>query len=80
MASVVISMIRDDSETSGLAGIAYWINHHYHLAGNDAVSKHDPIVLFIKEWTDAEYATGRVTAISTEELEGLVERWTREHK
>ena len=68
------------TNTSGLAGIAYWINHHYHLAGNDAVSKHDPIVLFIKEWTDAEYATGRVTAISTEELEGLVERWTREHK
>ncbi len=68
------------TNTSGLAGVAYWINQHYNLAGAEAVTKHDPIVLFIKEWTDAEYAAGRQTAISNEELEDLVVRFTNEHK
>ena len=67
------------TNTSGLAGIAYWINSHYHLTGENAITKQDPLVLSIKEWTDAEYANGRVTAISSEELEGLVEAWMKEH-
>jgi isopropylmalate/homocitrate/citramalate synthase len=66
------------TNTSGLAGIAYWINCHYHLSGEGAVSKRDPMVLWIKEQTDAEYAKGRQTAMSTKELEALVEAWTKQ--
>ena len=44
------------SATSGLAGIAYWINEHYDLAGQDLVTKKDPLVIRIKEWIDAQYA------------------------
>ena len=60
------------SSTSGLAGIAYWINAHYHLTGSEALSKKDPLVLYIKEWVDAQYAAGRQTVISSKELEKLI--------
>lgn len=57
------------SKTSGLAGIAYWINENYGLAGDDRVDKHDPLVVAMKEWIDREYDDGRQTALSNEELE-----------
>lgn len=60
------------SSTSGLAGIAYWINAHYHLTGSETLSKKDPLVLHIKEWVDAQYAAGRQTVISSKELEKLI--------
>lgn len=60
------------SSTSGLAGIAYWINAHYHLTGSEALSKKDPLVLHIKEWVAAQYAAGRQTVISSKELEKLI--------
>ena len=60
------------SSTSGLAGIAYWINAHYHLTGSEALSKKDPLVLHIKEWVDAQHAAGRQTVISSKELEKLI--------
>ena len=37
------------SNTSGLAGIAYWVNKHLGLSGEDAVTKQSPIVVKIKE-------------------------------
>ena len=60
------------SNTSGLAGIAYWLNEHYHLDGPDAVKKGDPLVAEMKQWVDAQYADGRTTSIGDEELESLV--------
>ncbi|MEA4891741.1 MAG: 2-isopropylmalate synthase [Peptococcaceae bacterium] len=60
------------SATSGLAGIAYWINEHYELSGSRIVTKKDPLVIRIKEWIDAQYAEGRQTVISDSELEALV--------
>jgi isopropylmalate/homocitrate/citramalate synthase len=67
------------SSTSGLAGIAYWINAHYRLSGSDAVTKKDPIVAYIKEWVDEQYAGGRQTVISSRELEKLIEKYKKEH-
>ncbi|MBQ7935530.1 MAG: 2-isopropylmalate synthase [Clostridia bacterium] len=61
------------SKTSGLAGIAYWINEHYGLEGDRAVSKRDPIVVAMKEWVDQLYEGGRQTALSTHELEAKAE-------
>ena len=57
------------SKTSGLAGIAYWINEHYGLEGDSAVNKQSPEVQAMKEWVDRVYAQGRNTTISTGELE-----------
>lgn len=63
------------SSTSGLAGIAYWINDHYRLENDELVSKREPVVAFMKDWVDNQYAQGRVTMISDRELEQLVESY-----
>ena len=62
------------SKTSGLAGIAYWINGHYRLAEEKKVSKKDPIVTAMKDWIDQEYEDGRQTVMTDHELEEIVER------
>jgi isopropylmalate/homocitrate/citramalate synthase len=59
-------------KTSGLAGIAYWINTNYRLSGDKAIDKRDPLVIAIKEWVDKEYEDGRQTAISNGELENKI--------
>ncbi|MBE5942364.1 MAG: 2-isopropylmalate synthase [Lachnospiraceae bacterium] len=61
------------SNTSGLAGIAHWINTHYKLRVEDKIDKSEPIVATVKEWVDKEYDEGRVTAITDEELERVVD-------
>ncbi len=61
------------SKTSGLAGIAYWINTNYRLSGDDALDKKDPLIIKLKEWVDAEYEDGRQTALSNFELESKIE-------
>ena len=60
------------SKTSGLAGIACWINRNYRLTGDAELGKHDKLVEDMKEWVDAQYADGRTTALSTEELEDKI--------
>lgn len=56
------------SNTSGLAGIAHYINTVYKLKGDDMVDKSHPVVCKTKEWVDKEYEDGRVTVITDEEL------------
>lgn len=60
------------SNTSGLAGIAYWINKFYNLNSEQIVHKKDPCILKIKEWVDKQYDDGRQTVISDDEMESLV--------
>lgn len=57
------------SKTSGLAGIAYWINSHYELDGDKAVNKQDPCVIALKSWVDEQYEGGRQSSITENELE-----------
>ncbi len=59
------------SNTSGLAGIAYWINKHYQLSSEKAVVKQDWIVQEMKTQIDALYADGRTTVMGEDELEKL---------
>ena len=61
------------SKTSGLAGIAYWINENYNLAGAEAIDKKDPLVISLKEWVDKLYEDGRVASLSNAELEEKIE-------
>ena len=62
------------SKTSGLAGIAYWINQNYDLTGDNLIDKRDPLVAAVKQWVDEEYESGRTASLSTEELELKIEQ------
>jgi len=61
------------SNTSGLAGIAYWINKHYSLFGERAVTKKDDIAVKMKAAIDKEYADGRTTLMGDDELSAILE-------
>jgi len=61
-------------KSSGLAGIAYWINNNYNLPEEELLDKHDPLVVSLKEWIDAEYEGGRVSTLSVSELEEQIEK------
>lgn len=60
------------SNTSGLAGIAYWINAYYGLEGEHAVDKSDEVVKALKQMVDEEYAAGRNTIMGDDELDSMV--------
>ena len=60
------------SKTSGLAGIAYWLNQRYGLEGDQMLDKRDILVLAMKETIDNEYEQGRQTAMTDKELENMV--------
>ncbi len=64
------------SNTSGLAGIAYWLNMHYKLQGDKQLTKKDEVVVKMKEEIDKLYADGRTTVMGDEELEKLYESLT----
>ena len=56
------------SNTSGVAGIAYWINAYYKLPQGSQVDKNSELVSRLKEWVDKEYEEGRVTVLTDDEL------------
>lgn len=61
------------SNTSGLAGIAYWVQSRFPAAVG--MRKDSPGIVEIKNWIDSEYASGRITSISDNEMLQLI----REH-
>ncbi|MEF9921969.1 MAG: 2-isopropylmalate synthase [Anaerovoracaceae bacterium] len=64
------------SKTSGLAGIAYWINEHYKLTGSDMVEKSDALVALMKDWVDKLYEDNRTTSLANSELEDKIAELT----
>ena len=60
------------TNNSGLAGIAYWIHATYGDKAAD-IRKDHPGLLKVKAWIDDQYASGRVTCISDEEMRSQVE-------
>lgn len=56
------------SNTSGLAGIAHWINTYYKLPEEKHVDKNSELVRELKTWVDGEYEAGRVTVLTDSEL------------
>ena len=61
------------SNTSGLAGIAYWINTHFKLPPEEMLAKQDPLVVGMKEQIDSQYTDGRTTVMSEEELLSIID-------
>ena len=66
------------TNTSGVAGLAHWVNSTYKLKNEKRLTKDSPLVVKMKEWVDCEYDNGRVTAISDPELLELTEKITAE--
>lgn len=64
------------SNTSGLAGIAHWINTNPNIQGLDQMNKEHPLCYLLKEWVDKEYDEGRVTVITDKELEEMISKYT----
>ena len=60
------------NNTSGLAGIAYWINEYYDLPQDQKIEKTHPIVAKIKEMIDKEYADGRCSVMGDDELDSMI--------
>ena len=66
------------SNTSGTAGIAYWINAYFKLLEERKVDKNSELVHRLKEWVDKQYEDGRVTVLTDEELIAKIESVCRE--
>ena len=66
------------SNTSGAAGIAYWINAWYKLPEERRVDKSSPLVTKMKEWVDKAYEDGRVTVLTDEELVAKIDSVCKE--
>ena len=62
------------SNTSGLAGIAHWMNTYFKLCGEEQLSKNDVLVVELKKWVDQEYENGRVTVLTDAELVREIQR------
>ena len=60
------------SNTSGLAGIAHWMNTYYHLEGERGVDKNSELVHLVKEKVDKQYDDGRVTVMTDAELTEMI--------
>ena len=68
--------------TSGLAGVAHWMNGYFRLSGEHVIDKNDPLVVAVREMVVEQYANGRNTVMGDEELEIMtrnadVERYER---
>ena len=56
------------SNTSGLAGVAHWINTYFNLRGDKALDKNNAVVVKVKEWVDSQYDEGRVMLLLMKNL------------
>lgn len=56
------------TNTSGLAGITFWINDYLQKQGKEKLKKTDPVIQKMYDWVQCEYDNGRVTLISDAEM------------
>ncbi len=63
------------TDKTGVAGVAYWVNHRLRLDGERRLDKRHPGIVKIFKRVMSEYEKGRNTSISNDELE----RWSRRY-
>ena len=56
------------NDKSGVAGVAFWVNQHLGLSGDQQLDKRHPAVAKIATWVEEQYRQGRTTAIASEEM------------
>ena len=62
------------NNTSGHAGIAYWINSYYNLEGNRAIKKNDPLVDTVYKMVSKEYEKERTSIMTDKELDAYIKK------
>jgi citrate (Re)-synthase len=72
-----ISIIITDK--SGMAGIIHWLNKRLNLSGDKAVDKQHPGVMKIYKWVMKQYEEGRITSMSTQEMERISRKYLPEY-
>ena len=69
------------NNTSGLAGLAYWINDYYELPDEHKIEKTHPVIAKLKEMIDKAYADGRSSVMGDDELDAMLLQCDKEfHK
>ncbi len=66
------------NDKSGVAGIAHWINSHFGFTKENTISKYHPGIQKIYKNIEALYNKGRITALSSEEMEKIVRKFLPE--
>jgi isopropylmalate/homocitrate/citramalate synthase len=66
------------NDKSGTAGIAQWINSYFALPDKERVDKRHPGVAKIYKWVKDEYAQGRTTDCSSDEMERKARKYLPE--
>lgn len=59
------------NDRSGLAGVAYWVNTSLGGKGRDPIAKDDPRIVAIHDEVQRQYAAGRTTGFSPDEMQTL---------
>jgi len=67
------------TDKSGIAGIAYWANSFLGLAADKKVDKRHPGIAKIHKWVTEQYAEGRTTNISRDEMAEKVKKHLPEY-
>jgi hypothetical protein len=67
------------TQSSGKAGIAYWLNSFLDLDNPDCIAPDHPAVSQIEAWIDEQYASGRMGPIMDEEILNLAREFLPEY-
>ena len=62
------------NQSSGAAGLVYWLRSQFELPPDYPLDKRDPRLAPILDWIKNEYDEGRVSGIGDDELEGVIKR------
>ncbi len=68
------------TNTSGVAGVAYWLNQYLKNRKIGPVDKNDPMVHYIYDWVVEQYDKGRITMMSDDELSAKTEEYLSTRK
>lgn len=63
------------TDKAGAAGVAFWVNSYLRLHGDERVDKRHPGVSAMTEWVREQYADGRSTSLSEEEMVAAARRY-----
>ncbi len=66
------------TDKAGKAGVAYWVNHHFKLEGENQISKQHPAIGKLYNEIMKAYEEGRNTSFSTQEMLVLTKRYLPE--
>ncbi|MDR3135541.1 MAG: PDC sensor domain-containing protein, partial [Deltaproteobacteria bacterium] len=63
------------NDKSGTAGLVHWLNQRLNLTNGEVIDKRNPAVIKMNRAIQAEYEKGRVTNMSSRELERLARHY-----